>query len=161
MAYIFVEKVSGEVYKAAANDAERDSMNCSTNSYNIIDVTEEQFNWVCNIEKKPVMNEDRTVITSWVNGFQRRTDGTMDWIRNADEGKAELSIYIQTLENFIINNPNHSRSSEIQNILDNLPDMELEVNYGSGTDEDPFKTMPVWKLLTDQGFNAISPLRIP
>ena len=78
MAYIFVEKVSGEVYKAAANDAERDSMNCSTNSYNIIDVTEEQFNWVCNIEKKPVMNEDRTVVTSWVNGFQE--EQTALWI---------------------------------------------------------------------------------
>ena len=161
MAYLFVEKFSGEVYKAALNDAERDSMNCSTEAYNIINVTEEEMHRVCNTDQKPVMNEDRTVITSWVNMAQRRTDGTMDWIRNADEGKAELSMYIQTLEEFIKNCPNNPRCSEIQNILDNLPDMELDVNYGSGTTEDPYKTMPIWKLLTDQGFNAISPLRVP
>jgi|TARA_R100001129_G_scaffold85216_1_gene57901 hypothetical protein len=161
MAYLFVEKVSGEVYKAALNDAERDSMHCSTNDYNIIDVTEEEMYRVCNTEQKPVMNEDRTVITSWVNMAQRRTDGTMDWVRNADEGKALVSIYIQELEQFTKNCPNHPRNAEIQNIIDNLPDMELEVNYGSGTEEDPFKTMPIWKLLSDQGFNAISPLRVP
>jgi len=161
MAYIFIEKAGKFGHKAVEDATNRDALSHLNHCYNVIEISTEDFTKFINLDHTPITNADGTAITGWsTSEGPRKIDGDLDIIRNHSEAQNHYDEYIKCLKNVLTNYPNHPKASVVQSVVDNAVDLST-LDYGSGTEADPWKTVPIWRILAENNQPSVSPLQLP
>ena len=156
MAY-FIFNTDNWIVKIAANDADRDALNLDLSNYNVVSVTEDQFNSVRSNEKN--INYDGTTLT-----LTGRTEEVGDI--DPEIGPATSVSLSQTdleytlgnikkeLKNFLDNNSGHTKFSELQNYYNYLDTLDMSTLT--------FPLNKYWEqYCIDNSIAFVHPLQIP
>jgi hypothetical protein len=127
MAY-FIFSTDNSIVRIAANDTDRDDLNLNLPDYNIVSVTDDQFNSVISNEKN--ITYDGTTLT-----LSSRTEEVGDI--DPEIGPATSVSFNQTelehsvgqiktaLKNFLDNNSGHIKFTELQNYYNYLDTLDM------------------------------------
>ena len=126
MAY-FIFNTDNSIVRIAANNADRDALNLNLSDYNVVSVTEDQFNSVRSNEKN--INYDGTNLT--LTGRTEEVgdiDSEIGPATSVTFTQANLEHHIaqvkQSLKNFI-NNSGHIKFTEYQNYYNYLNNLDM------------------------------------
>lgn len=127
MAY-FIFNTDNCIVKIAANDADRDALNLDLSHYNVVSVTEDQFNSVRSNEKN--INYDGTTLTltgrtEEVGDIDPEIGPATSVSLSQTELENTLSKIKQELKNFLDNNSGHTKFNELQNYYNYLDTLDM------------------------------------
>tara|TARA_R110000803_G_scaffold120566_1_gene188606 strand:- start:2660 stop:3130 length:471 start_codon:yes stop_codon:yes gene_type:complete len=156
MAY-FIFNTDNEIVKIAANDTDRDALNLNLPDYNVVSVTDDQFNSVISNEKK-ITYEGTTLTLTGIGEEVGDIDPEIGRATSISCSQVNLEKHIgeikKLLKYFLVNNSEHIKFTECQNYYNYLDNLDMST-----------LTFPLdghWeKYCIDNSIPFIHPLQIP
>tara|TARA_R100001244_G_C5109626_1_gene120837 strand:+ start:69 stop:539 length:471 start_codon:yes stop_codon:yes gene_type:complete len=156
MAY-FIFNTDNAIVKIAANDTDRDALNLNLPDYNIVSVTDDQFNSVISNDKNITYDGTTLTLTSRteeVGDIDPEIGGATEVSCSQSNLEDHIGKIKESLNNFLVSNSGHIKFTECQNYYNYLDNLDMST-----------LTFPVngyWeKYCVDNSIPFVHPLQIP
>ena len=124
MAYII--STNNSIYKIAANDSDKNSLNCFLDDFNVITISDSDFNNLrLNIAMATIEGDSATVaLHNQPSGDEENPVEFVIGFENQSSLDSYLDIVKNTCKSFLDSNSGHSKYSEIENYYNYLSTLD-------------------------------------